>query len=268
MSVIWKDGTFLDGNLGHISADDAGFVNGLGIFDSMLAKDGVLIDALEHFERILHDAEVVMGMGTAWLPGFSGMTEIWQPLLSENNLTQGYARIKTIVTGGISQGPLKVSKVPSVVVTVAAATDPAKTSMLTCAIVRDFPRVAGDVLENCKRLDYTRAFAARRAAVAAGAEEAIITNTRGFIACAATSNIFIREGAYMVTPPLSDGVLAGVTRRKIIEGGTVLTKPTAEGGRGLSVVEESISEERLRAADEVFVTNSFVGLRKVAAILP
>jgi branched-chain amino acid aminotransferase len=260
MSVIWKDGTFLDATLNHVSADDAGFVNGLGIFDSMLAKDGVLIDALEHFERILHDAEAVIGMGAAWLPGFAGMTE---PLLSQNHLTDGYARVKTIVTGGISQGPLKISKVPSIVVTVAPTSDPAKAKPLTCAIVREHPRVAGDALEICKRLDYTRNFAARRKAQARGADEAIMTNTDGNIACAATSNIFIREGARMITPPLHDGVLAGITRRKILEGATVLTKPVAQGGRGMIAVEESISEERLRKADELFVTNSFVGLRKI-----
>src|SRR5690606_18534914 len=100
---------------------------------------------------------------------------------------------KTIVTGGMSSGPLKISNVPSVVVTVAKAQDPAAAKPVTCAIVRDFPRVAGDVLENCKRLDYSRNFAARRAAIALGAEEAIMTNTEGHIACAATSNIFIRE---------------------------------------------------------------------------
>lgn len=252
MSNIWKDGNFTDNTVAQISADDSGFINGLGVFDSMLAKDGVLQDPAEHFDRLLHDIEVVLGYGPTWLPGFVDMTNVWIPLLSQNNLIKGFARVKTIVTGGMSSGPLKISNVPSVVVAVAKAQDPAAAKSVTCAVVRDFPRVAGDVLENCKRLDYTRSYAARREAVTRGAEEAIITNTDGHIACAATSNIFIREKGRLYTPPLSDGVLAGVTRRLILARG--------------EAHEQSISEDRLRNSEAVYLTNSFTGMREARLV--
>lgn len=267
LNVIWKDGQFLDGNLPSVFHDDSGFSGALGVFDSMLAMDGVLIDPAEHFERLLHDVDVVLGMGTSWMPDFVEMTNIWQPVLSENRLTKGPARIRTTVTGGISSGPLTVSKIPTIIVTAAVSGGAADIKPATCAIIRDFPRVVDCALENCKRLDYSRSFAARRMAVAAGADEAIVTNTEKNIACGATSNIFIREGNRLITPPLRDGVLAGVTRRKIVEGNTFLTKPVSEGGHGFIVAEENISEERLKAANEVFLTNSFVGLRLVTKIL-
>lgn len=267
LNVIWKDGQFLDGNLPSVFHDDCGLSGGLGVFDSMLAMDGVLMDPAEHFERLLHDADTVLGMGTSWMPGFIEMTNIWQPVLSENRLTKGPARIRTVITGGISSGPLSVSKIPTLIITAAVSGGPSDIRPAKCAIIRDFPRVAGCVLENCKRIDYTRSYAARRMAVAAGAEEAIVTNTDRNIACGATSNLFIREGAHLITPPLRDGVLAGVTRRKIVTGNTVLTKPAAEGGKGFVVLEESISEDRLRKADEMFLTNSFVGLRKISEIV-
>jgi len=253
MSVIWKDGNLLDGTRPQVGHDDSGFINGLGVFDSMLAKDGVLLDAGAHFDRLLHDIDVVLGFGASWLPGFVEMTNIWIPLLSENRLTKGYARIKTIVTGGMSAGPLTVSNIPSVVVSVAPSGAPESVKPAVCAIIPDFPRVAGDVLENCKRLDYSRSFAARREARAAGADDAIITNTHGNIACGSTSNVFIREGARLVTPPLSEGVLAGVTRKMILQ--------------GQNASEDVITPDRLRAADEVFLTNSFTGMRKVSKIL-
>lgn len=253
MSTIWKDGMFVDATAPQISSDDAGFVNGLGVFDSMLAIDGVLQNPAEHFDRLLHDIQVVMGYDASWLPGFVDMTNIWVPLLSHNNMMKGFARVKTIVTGGTSSGPLKVSNVPSVVVSVARAADPESVLPLTCAIVRDFPRVAGDALENCKRLDYTRSFAARREAQNIGAEEAIITNTQGHIACAATSNVFIRENGKLYTPPLSDGVLAGITRRMILARG--------------EAVEQTLSEDRLRNAEAVYLTNSFTGMREVSKII-
>jgi branched-chain amino acid aminotransferase len=249
MTTIWKDGEFIDSFTPSMMADDCAFAGGLGVFDSMMAKDSVLIDAGDHFDRLIHDVEIVLGMGASWLPGFLTMTEVWQPLLSLNNLSKGYARIRTMVTGGISSGPLSISGVPTVVVSVAPAGSPDNLPPIQCAVISDFPRIANCVLENCKRLDYTRSFAARRKARELGAEEAIITNTEGNIACAATSNIYIRENGVLITPPLRDGVLAGITRKKMLECG--------------EAIEQSISIDRLKTAEDVFISNSFTGLRKV-----
>lgn len=252
MSVIWKDGQFLDGLQPHIFHDDVGLSNGLAVFDSMLAVDHILIDAKAHFDRLIHDAEVVLGLNRAWLPAFEALTQAWMPLLSHNMLTQGPARIKTIVTGGISLTPVSVSEIPSVIITAARSGPVEGLPPLACAIIKDHPRVAGSALENCKRVDYTRALAARRAAKHLGAEDAILTNTNGMIACGSTSNIFISEGGTLYTPPLSEGVLAGITRANIIQ--------------RKGAIEEPISEKRLRSADQVFLTNSFFGMRPVILV--
>ncbi len=249
MSVIWKDGRFADGTAAQVFHNDGGFSNGLAVFDSMLAKDGVLIDPMAHYNRLIHDAWVVLGIGESWIPVFSQMTEAWLPLLSQNQLMKGYARVKTVVTGGIADRPLGVSEMPSVIVSVGQSGTPEELPPLKCAVVKDFPRIAGCVLENCKRTDYTRSFAARRVAAEYGADDAIITNTNGFIACGSTSNIFIEERGVLITPPLVDGVLAGITRANILQ------ERNAKEGH--------ISEERLRAADKIYLTNSFWGLRPV-----
>lgn len=249
MSVIWKDGRFLDGTLPHVFHDDGGLVNGLAVFDSMLAIDGILVDALPHYERLIHDARIVLGISESWIPVFAQMTEAWLPLLTQNQLSKGHARVKTIVTGGISDKPLGVSDIPSVIVSVSKSGAPNNLPPLKCAVVKDFPRIAGSILENCKRTDYTRSLAARRAAAERGADDAIITNTDGLIACGSTSNIFIEERGVLITPPLIDGVLAGITRAKI------LTERKAR--------EDHITEEQLYAADKIYLTNSFWGLRPV-----
>lgn len=247
MNVIWKDGYFVDGLNAHIFHDDVGFSNGLAVFDSMLAVDHVLIDAKAHFDRLIHDAEMVLGLNRAWIPGFESLTQAWMPLLSENTLTQGPARIKTVITGGISSTPVSVSEVPSVIITAVRSGPIDNLPPLACAVIKDNPRVAGSVLENCKRVDYTRSLVARRAAAKLGADDAILTNTNGMMACGSTSNLFIEEDGKLFTPPLSEGVLAGITRANII--------------RDKGAIEEPISEKRLRSANHVFLTNSFFGMR-------
>lgn len=252
MSIIWKDGQFLDGTTAQIYHDDGGFTNGLAVFDSMLAKDGILIDAREHFDRLVHDAGVVLGISPAWLPVFETMTEAWLPLLSRNDLIKGPVRIRTTVTAGISDKPLSISEIPSVIITAARSGPVDDLPPLKCVVIRKHPRVAGDKLENCKRIDYSRSFAARRDAQSTGADEAILTNTKEDVCCGSTSNLFIEENGTLITPPLSEGVMAGITRAKII--------------RERGAKEEPISEKRLRAADRIFLTNSFFGMREAKLV--
>lgn len=247
--MIWKDGQFLDGISPTIMHNDTGLTNGLGVFDTMLAENGILIHARDHFDRLLHDADIVLGLGASWLPGFEKMTEAWIPLLSKNNLVKGHARVKTIITGGSSDAVLRISEIPSVIVIVSKSPAPDSFNPISCRIVPEFRRIARDPLENCKRLDYSRSFAARVKAQQLGAEDAILLNTDGNVACGTTSNLFIREAGQLITPPLSDGVLEGITRKAIL--------------RNKPALEQSISIERLRAADEIFLTNSFTGMRPV-----
>ena len=322
--MIYINGHYKEASDTLISHRDSGFSTGIGIFDSMLAVDGKPIHPQEHYERIIDDVECVIGLSPPYPPACGGeaiaggeknFVNIIHDLLDKNNLTTGYARIRTTVTGGEVKRPLAPAQIPTILID-AASCDAPPEMPVTCAIINDFPRIAGCVLENCKRLDYSRSYAARRKAESLGAEEAILTNTDGNIACGAASNIFIEESGVLITPPLSDGVLAGVTRRKILEsqyfssppyppacggeeiakiflptsnwedstithpgkredstithpgkrGDSTITSPRLRGDKGGRVLEESISPERLHAAEKIYLTNSFIGLRSVTII--
>lgn len=248
---IYYNGDIIDGTSPFISHEDCGFTTGIGIFDSMLAKDGKPIHIIEHFERIMHDSEVVIGIKPTL--SFREFGSIIAHLISTNANISPYTRIRTTVTGGIVNAPLAAAETPNVLINVAPCSEP-ETSPITCAVITDYPRIAGCILENCKRLDYSRSYAARHAAGKLGAQDAILTNTDGNIACGTTSNLFIKEDSdILITPPLSDGILAGVTRRKIIE--------------EHEVREESISLERFKKAKKAFLTNSFINLREVQKII-
>ena len=250
MSVLCLNNNYVDDAQALISHRDSGFTTGIGIFDSMLAKGNTLIHAREHFERIIHDSKIVIGLTPSF--NFEEFEKICLALLEKNKITTHCARVRTTVTGGIVGAPLSPAQTPTFLIDVAEASSPENISPVKCVITPDFPRIAGCILENCKRLDYTRSYAARRKAEELGAEEAILTNTQGNITCGATSNIFIEENEILITPPLSDGVLAGVTRRKLIE--------------EREVIEERISVERLHNADKIHLTNSFIGLRDVVLL--
>ena len=241
MGVIFTDGIYKEEEAPVIFAPEMRIK---GVFDTMLALNGVIQDARDHFERLIRDVDSVLGFPQAALPGFAELSQIWPALLECNGLQTGAARVRTLVTQG---------ERPSLVISAEPTQNPDGLSPVKCALIRDFPRQARSKFENAKHTDYSRAFAAREAAKRKGAEEAILTNTDGMIACGAVANIFIEENGLLITPPLSDGVLAGITRAKLI---------AEKNAR-----EESINEPRLRSADAIYLTNSLIGMRKVDNIL-
>ncbi|MFK7812280.1 MAG: aminotransferase class IV [Maribacter sp.] len=68
-------------------------------------------------------------------------------------------------------------------------------------------------------------------------------------------NIFMVKGKTITTPPLKDGCLKGILRKKLIE---ILSKL-----ENYELKEESISPFDLQKADELFLTNSITGIRSI-----
>lgn len=246
MTAVWINGAVIPNGDKAVSVNDSGFTNGIGVFDTMLAIDDTLHHAEEHFARLRRHADIVMG---AHAPAYD-FAAIAEDLLKRNNLATGRARVRTCITGGVIPTPLAAVSAPSVLMTVAPA--PENTVPVDAWIVADYPRIAGNILENCKRIDYSRAYAARRAAEKRGANEALITNTDGMVVCAATSNLFIVEGGQWFTPPLSDGIIDGITRRHVMMEN--------------DATEESMLPERVLKADAVYICNSITGLRPLSSL--
>jgi branched-chain amino acid aminotransferase len=86
---------------------------------------------------------------------------------------------------------------------------------------------------------------------AAGASEALFANTEGFLTEGTGSNVFLVLDGELVTPPLSDGALGGVTRDLLLE--------------WTNAVERRVPMEALRQAEEVFITSSMRNLQAVVA---
>jgi branched-chain amino acid aminotransferase len=109
-------------------------------------------------------------------------------------------------------------------------------------------------LSRIKALPYLDNVLALQEALGHGADEALLLNTQGRVACAAAANIFAIRGLRLETPPISDGALPGTMRALVLSLAHKL---------GLAPAEASLSVEDLAAADEVFLTNSIRGITPV-----
>jgi para-aminobenzoate synthetase/4-amino-4-deoxychorismate lyase len=83
----------------------------------------------------------------------------------------------------------------------------------------------------------------------------LIMDLDGEVLEAATANVFIVEGATVVTPPLDGRLLPGTVRERAL---------AAAPAAGLRAAEEPIALERLAAADEVLLSSAISGLRPAA----
>lgn len=88
-----------------------------------------------------------------------------------------------------------------------------------------------------------------------GYQNCLLLNTSKMVVEALNGNIFLRTGNTLKTPPLKDGCLNGIIRKKIIE---IVTKT-----EDLQMLEASITPFELQKADELFISNSILGIRPI-----
>lgn len=86
-------------------------------------------------------------------------------------------------------------------------------------------------------------------------DNCILLNQKKQVVEVLNGNIFMVNDKTITTPPIKDGCLNGIARKKLIE---VITKL-----EGYSLQEVSISPFDLQKADELFITNSIVGIRPI-----
>ena len=92
---------------------------------------------------------------------------------------------------------------------------------------------------------YVNSALAKSEALQAGFDEAILLTMDGHVSEGSAENIFLVKRGAVVTPPLSDNILEGITRQTLIH--------LAAEEMGLDAVERSIDRSELYAADEVFL---------------
>jgi branched-subunit amino acid aminotransferase/4-amino-4-deoxychorismate lyase len=109
-------------------------------------------------------------------------------------------------------------------------------------------------LSSAKSMSYAENVGAQDAAVAAGADDALLVAHAGTVLEAPTANVFWREGERLLTPSLELPILAGVTRAAMIE------------LAGTAVEEGVFPLERLLRADEVFLCSSIREVMPVSAV--
>jgi branched-chain amino acid aminotransferase len=91
-----------------------------------------------------------------------------------------------------------------------------------------------------------------------GFDEAIVLTADGHVSEGSAENLFIVKGGVLITPPVTDNILEGITRRRLLE--------IARDDLGIDTLERSIDRTELYTADEVFLCGTGAQISPVIEI--
>lgn len=235
-----------------VPATGGGVLYGYGLFETMRAYAGRVF-SLDAHEARLRDGARVLGLDVPFASG--DLLRAIDAVLDRNGLASVDAAVRLTLEGdppgaGTADGAAHASPARSVVSARPLVEYPESLyERGASAVVTDVRRNETSPLSRLKTLNYLDNLLARRAARAAGTDEAIFLNTRGDVAEGAASNIFVVRDGRLLTPPIDDGALPGIARAAVLEFAPTL---------GLASRESTLTLDALRTADEAFLTNSLM----------
>jgi branched-chain amino acid aminotransferase len=255
---VYVNGDLLRRSQATVSVFDHGLLYGDGVFEGIRAYNGVVFKLKEHIERLFDSANYIR----LKIPlGRDAVSEAVLETLRKNNLRDAYIRL--LVTRGEGDLGLNptICKKPSVIVITeptAPAQDPRTSAIGKSTIISSIRRDPVDATSHeVKSLNYMNSILARWEAIAAGVDEAIMLDTRGFVSEATAENVFIVRRERVATPSTDSAILHGVTRQRVIEISREL---------GYPVSEREITPFELINADEVFLTGTLAEMVPVLEV--
>ncbi len=250
--TFWLNGTLhTDEQSIHIS--DRGFLLGDGLFETFRIENGVAQDIEAHFERLnvsLPIMELTIPYNKTSI--FGAMEDV----IKHNNIQNGSMRL-TLSRGTGPRGLLPSEKCePTVLIT---ATSSPKTTEDISAIKLHISTIRRNETSPASQMKtiggYLDNILALQLAKKAGVDDAILLNTKGFVACTSSANIFLQINGKIYTPPIEDGILNGITRQQWIS-------DLHESNKAVTI--KSITTEDLNNASDIWLTNSLIGKRRAA----
>lgn len=240
-----------------VSVYDHGFLYGDGVYETMRAYDGVVFMIDEHISRLRRSAEMIRLL----LPKDSdGIKKAIYETLIANNRKDAYIRL-TVSRGygPIGLDPDLCRDATFVVIAEEMKGYPASMykNGINIIIAGTRRNLREAINPRIKSLNFLNNILAKIEAKDAGAYEAIMLNSKGYIAEGTISNIFFVKEGVVCTPSTGCGILDGITRKIILD---------LAVREGLRVREGRFSSSDLFSASECFITNTTLEVMPVAKV--
>ncbi len=246
MNIFYVDGQFVEEHAAQIPVSDLAVLRGFGIFDFLRTYRGIPFHLHDHLLRLQRSARLI---GLQLPKPLSEIAELVMATLARNQHKESNIRI--VVTGGTSGDGITPGNASRLLILVGEV-HPMPPSwyshgakVITCHVERYMP--------GAKSINYIPAILCQNEARAQEAIEAVYVDGGGYMLEATTSNLFVRRGDTLITPPC-DRILPGITRQVVLQ----LAR------QEFTVEERPIHKDEIRLFDEAFLTSS---VKEVAPIV-
>ncbi|MDZ7678669.1 MAG: aminotransferase class IV [Acidimicrobiales bacterium] len=241
---VWINGQVLPTDEARISPFDHGMTVGDGVFETLKIVGTVPFAMSRHLRRLERSA-TALGLE---VPDADLVRAAAAEVIEANGVDGG--RLRITLTGG--PGPMGSNRGDEGTTLLLAVSELAHSEQGTDVMTVEWTRNERGALTGLKTTSYAENVMALARAAAADASEAIFANTAGNLCEGTGTNIFVGIEGRLVTPPLSAGPLAGITRDLVLE--------------VTDAVEEDLPLDVLFDADEAFLTSSTRDVQAIASV--
>lgn len=246
-SLCWQHGRIIDANAATVSVLDHGLLYGDGVFEGIRFYRRKPFRLGAHLQRLVDSARAI---GLSIPMAAEEIRDAIEQLIAEFSDDDGYLRL--VVTRGVGPMGVDPSRCNNPQLFIVASTlqliSPERRRAGAAVIIASTRRLGADGLDpRIKSLNYLNHILARMEANHAGADEAILLNGAGRVAEGSADNVFVVKHDALITPPVTEGALDGITRGVVIELARELNIP---------VREIPIAPYDLYTADECFLTGT------------
>ncbi|MBN1170229.1 branched-chain amino acid transaminase [Candidatus Micrarchaeota archaeon] len=258
---VWMNGRYVNWENAKVHILTHALHYGTAIFEGIRCYDTLSGPAVfrmkDHYERLAGGAKTYQFELDY---SVDQLCKITKELIRKNNLKSCY--IRPICYVGYKTIGLDIREAPFelAVITIPFGKYYGKKSEtgISCKL-SSWKRIDTEILSPHVKAsaNYMNSILARKEATDSGYDEAIMLNGQGRVAEGSAENLFIVENGVLVTPPVYEQVLKGITRESVMEIAREM---------GIPVVERPLLRDELYTAEEVFLTGTAAEITPVAEI--
>lgn len=251
----------LNGNLksvnNSISANNRGFLYGDGVFDVIKYSAGKLFFWEEHYLRLMASMRILRMN----IPDIFTLEYLENEILKTiqaNELTDKTVKVSLIIVRAEGGEYTPDNFFVDYCIQVQELSSPFYQNLdipYEVELYKDF-YVQADLLSTLKTTNRLINIVGSIFAQENDYQNCILLNHQKNVVGFLNGNLFLVVDNQIITPPLTDGAINGITRKKLID----VIKKTNE----YSIIEKTISPFDLQKADELFLTNTTLGIQSVS----
>lgn len=221
----------------------SGTAHGWGVFETIKLVEGKPVFLWEHFSRLQKSCGMA---GISLKEDFDSIRQSCEIVLRANGIFRGFLKIMCLKRNEESS---------DLIISVGEKTygEDAYNRGLKLCYAGVLKNESSD-LAYIKSTNYMENMLQIGRAREKGYDEPIFINSRGELSEGAVSNIFLVKGAKIFTPAVECGLLAGIAREKAM---------TLCRQLDMEVVQGRLDRDFYKTADEIFITNSLMGVMPV-----